>query len=194
MATQQQEPTGIFRMSLNRIPLDSIPGRMAIWGPAAHAVLTLAGAGWSIGHEIAHGNHASAYALFQAIGYDVLWAFALSTAIVITIAEVIDAAMVMAYLVGQKMKADGFNEGISQGRAEGRDEGLKEGRDEGLKEGRDEGLKEGRDEGRAEGLEEGRAKKEAEVAEWFDSLLAAHPELAGAIEPPPVSGARRNGA
>ena len=73
--------------------------------------------------------------------------------------------MVMAYLVGQKMKADGFNEGISQGR----DEGLKEGRDE------------------------GRAKKEAEIAEWFDAVLAAHPELAGAIEPPPVSGARRNG-
>lgn len=165
MATQQQEPAGIFRMALNRIPLDSIPGRMAIWGPAAHAVLTLAGAGWSIGHEIAHGNHASAHALFQAIGYDVLWAFALSTAIVITIAEVIDAAMVMAYLVGQKMKADGFNEGISQGRAEGRDKGL----------------------------EEGRAEKEAEVAEWFDAVLAAHPELAGAIEPPPVSGARRNG-
>ena len=110
-----------------------------------------------------------------------LWAFALSTAIVITIAEVIDAAMVMAYLVGQKMKADGFNEGISQGRAEGRDEGLKEGRDEGL------------EEGRAEGLKEGAAQKEAEVAEWFDSVLAAHPELAGAIEPPPVSGARRNG-
>ena len=73
--------------------------------------------------------------------------------------------MVMAYLVGQKMKADGFNAGISQGRAEGRDEGLKE----------------------------GAAQKEAEVAEWFDSLLVAHPELAGAIEPPPVSGARRNG-
>lgn len=173
MATQQQEPTGIFRMALNRIPLDSIPGRMAIWGPAAHAVLTLAGAGWLIGHEIAYGSHTGAHALFQAIGYDVLWAFALSTAIVITIAEVIDAAMVMAYLVGQKMKADGFNEGISQGRAEGRDEGLKEGRDEGLK--------------------EGAAQKEAEVAEWFESVLAAHPELAGAIEPPPVSGARRNG-
>ena len=165
MATQQQEPTGSFRMALNRIPLDSIPGRMAIWGPAAHAVLTLAGAGWSIGHEIATGNHASAYALFQAIGYDVLWAFALSTAIVITIAEVIDAAMVMAYLVGQKMKADGFNEGISQGRAEGRDEGLKEGRDE----------------------------KEAEFAEWFDAVLAAHPELAGTIEPPPVSRKKRQG-
>ena len=85
--------------------------------------------------------------------------------------------MVMAYLVGQKMKADGFNEGISQGRAEGHDAGLKEGRDE----------------GRAEGLKEGAAQKEAEVAEWFDSLLAEHPELAGAIEPPPVSGARQNG-
>ena len=77
--------------------------------------------------------------------------------------------MVMAYLVGQKMKADGFNAGISQGRAEGRDQGLKEGRDE------------------------GRAEKEAEIAEWFDAVLAAHPELAGTIEPPPVSGARRNG-
>ena len=162
---QQQEPTGSFRMSLTRIPLDSIPGRMAIWGPAAHAILTLAGAGWSIGHEIANGNHASAYALFQAIGYDVLWAFALSTAIVITIAEVIDAAMVMAHFVGQKMKADGFNEGISQGRAEGRDEGLKEGRDE----------------------------KEAEFAEWFDAVLAAHPELSGTIEPPPVSSEKLQG-
>ena len=177
MATQQQEPAGNLRMTLNRIPLDSIPGRMAIWGPAAHAVLTLAGAGWSIGHEIANGNHASAYALFQAIGYDVLWAFALSTAIVITIAEVIDAAMVMAHFVGQKMKADGFNEGINQGRAEGRDEGLKEGRDEGLKEGRD----------------AGRAEKEAEFAEWFDAILAAHPELAETIKPPPVSRAQRNG-
>ena len=165
MATQQQEPAGILKMALNRIPLDSIPGRMAIWGPAAHAILTLAGAGWSIGHEIATGNHADAHALFQAIGYDVLWAFALSTAIVITIAEVIDAAMVMAHFVGQKMKADGFNEGISQGRAEGRDEGLKEGRDE----------------------------KEAEFAEWFDAVLAAHPELAGAIEPPPVSSEKLQG-
>ena len=155
MATQQQEPTSVFRMSLHRIPLDSIPGRMAIWGPAAHAVLTLAGAGWSIGHEIANGNHASAYALFQAIGYDVLWAFALSTAIVITIAEVIDAAMVMAHFVGQKMKADGFNEGISQG------------------------------------LEQGRAEKEEEFAEWFDAVLAEHPELAGTIEPPPVSSKKR---
>ena len=168
MATQQ-EPAGNLRMALNRIPLDSIPGRMAIWGPAAHAVLTLAGAGWSIAHEIANGNHAGAHALFQAIGYDVLWAFALSTAIVITIAEVIDAAMVMAYLVGQKMKADGFNEGISQGRAEGRDEGLKEGRDE------------------------GRAEKEEEFAEWFDAILAEHPELAETIKPPPVSRAQRNG-
>ena len=94
--------------------------------------------------------------------------------------------MVMAYLVGQKMKADGFNAGISQGRAEG----LEKGRDEGLEEGRAEGL----EEGRAEGLKEGAAQKEAEVAEWFDSLLAAHPELAGAIEPPPVSSAQRNGA
>lgn len=160
MAAQQQELTNIFRF---RIPLDSVSGRMAVWGPAAHAVLTLAGAGWSIWHEIAYGNHAVAYDLFKAIGYDVLWAFALSTAVIVTIAEVIDAAMVMAHFVGQWMKKQGIAEGLAEGHAAG--------------------LAEGKQEGLTEGVAIGRAQAEAELNERLNQYLAAHPELKDTIEP-----------
>lgn len=156
MVAQQQELTNIFRF---RIPLDSVSGRMAVWGPAAHALLTLAGAGWSIWHEIAYGNHAVAYDLFKAIGYDVLWAFAVSTAVIVTIAEVIDAAMVMAHFVGQWMKKQGLAEGHAAGLAEGKQEGL------------------------TEGVAIGRAQAEAELNERLNQYLAAHPELKDTIEP-----------
>lgn len=160
----QQELTNIFRI---RIPLDSVSGRMAIWGPAAHALLTLAGAGWLIGHEIAYGNHAGAHALFKALGYEVLWAFALSTATIVTIAEVIDTAMVMAHFVGQWMKKQGIAEGHAAGLAEGKQEGLAEGKQAGL----------------TEGVAIGRAQAEAELNERLNQYLAAHPELKDTIEP-----------
>ena len=84
-----------------------------------HAALTLSGSIWSLQHEIANGGHSTAYAVYQAVGFDVLRAFGVSTAIVVTLAEVIDTAMVIAHFVGKRMKAEGREEGLAEGRAEG---------------------------------------------------------------------------
>ena len=85
-----------------------------------HAALTLGGSIWSLQHEIANGGHATAYAVYQAVGFDVLRAFGVSTAIVVTLAEVIDTAMVIAHFVGKRMKAEGREEGLAEGIALGR--------------------------------------------------------------------------
>lgn len=45
-------------------------------------------------------------------------AFGVSTATVVTIAEVIDSIMVIAHFVGKKMKAEGFAQGRAEGKAE----------------------------------------------------------------------------
>ena len=113
--TNQHGISGI----LARIPLNGISHRLAPWGLALHAALTLSGSIWSLQHEIANGGHATAYAVYQAVGFDVLRAFGVSTAIVVTLAEVIDTAMVIAHFVGKRMKAEGREEGLAEGRAEG---------------------------------------------------------------------------
>ena len=157
--TNQHGISGI----LARIPLNGISHRLAPWGLALHAALTLSGSIWSLQHEIANGGHATAYAVYQAVGFDLLRAFGVSTAIVVTLAEVIDTAMVIAHFVGKRMKA--------------------EGREEGLAEGREEGLAEGREEGLTEGIALGRAQAEAELNEKLHRCLEAHPELKDAIAP-----------
>lgn len=149
--TNQHGISGI----LARIPLNGISHRLAPWGLALHAALTLSGSIWSLQHEIANGGHATAYAVYQAVGFDLLRAFGVSTAIVVTLAEVIDTAMVIAHFVGKRMKA------------EGREEGLAEGREEGL----------------TEGIALGRAQAEAELNEKLHRCLEAHPELKDAIAP-----------
>lgn len=113
--TNQRGISGI----LARIPLNGISHRLAPSGLALHAALTLSGSIWSLQHEIANGGHATAYAIYQAVGFDVLRAFGVSTAIVVTLAEVIDTAMVIAHFVGKRMKAEGRAEGLAEGRAEG---------------------------------------------------------------------------
>ena len=149
--TNQHGISGI----LARIPLNGISHRLAPWGLALHAALTMSGSIWSLQHEIANGGHSTAYAVYQAVGFDVLRAFGVSTAIVVTLAEVIDTAMVIAHFVGKRMKAEG----------------------------REEGLAEGREEGRAEGIALGRAQAEAELNEKLHRCLEAHPELKDAIAP-----------
>ena len=114
--TNQHGISGI----LARIPLNGISHRLAPWGLALHAALTLSGSIWSLQHEIANGGHATAYAVYQAVGFDVLRAFGVSTAIVVTLAEVIDTAMVIAHFVGKRMKAEGREEGLAEGIALGR--------------------------------------------------------------------------
>ena len=114
--TNQHGISGI----LARIPLNGISHRLAPWGLAMHAALTLSGSIWSLQHEIANGGHATAYAVYQAVGFDVLRAFGVSTAIVVTLAEVIDTAMVIAHFVGKRMKAEGREEGLTEGIALGR--------------------------------------------------------------------------
>ena len=161
MANPQRQPG-----FLQRIPLESISPRLAPWGLALHAALTLGGSAWGIREALVNGGYAVAYELYQAIGINTLLAFGLSTATVVTTAEVIDSIMVIAHFVGKRMKAQGVAEGIEQG------------------------IKRGRTEGVAEGIEQGRAGKEAEVAQWYARLLEAHPELKDAIEPPPISGAK----
>ena len=161
MANPQRQPG-----FLQRIPLESISPRLAPWGLALHAALTLGGSAWGIREALVNGGYAVAYDLYQAIGINTLLAFGLSTATVVTTAEVIDSIMVIAHFVGKRMKAQGVAEGIEQG------------------------IKRGRTEGVAEGIEQGRAGKEAEVAQWYARLLEAHPELKDAIEPPPISGAK----
>ena len=149
---------------------------------ALHAALTLGGSAWGIREALVNGGHTVAYELYQAIGINTLLAFGLSTATVVTTAEVIDSIMVIAHFVGKRMKAQGIAEGIEQG--------IKRGRAEGIEQGHAEGVERGRTEGVAEGIEQGRAGKEAEVAQWYARLLEAHPELKDAIEPPPISGAK----
>ena len=163
---------------LQRIPLESISPRLAPWGLALHAALTLGGSAWGIREALVNGGYAVAYELYQAIGINTLLAFGLSTATVVTTAEVIDSIMVIAHFVGKRMKAQGVAEGIEQGIKRGRAEGIER------------GIERGRTEGVAEGIEQGRAGKEAEVAQWYARLLEAHPELKDAIEPPPISGAK----
>ena len=157
--TNQRGISGI----LARIPLNGISHRLAPSGLALHAALTLSGSIWSLQHEIANGGHATAYAIYQAVGFDVLRAFGVSTAIVVTLAEVIDTAMVIAHFVGKRMKAEGRAEGLAEGRAEGLTEGLAE--------------------GRAEGIALGRAQAEAELNEKLNRCLEAHPELKDTIAP-----------
>ena len=165
MANPQRQPG-----FLQRIPLESISPRLAPWGLALHAALTLGGSAWGIRDALVNGGHTVAYELYQAIGINTLLAFGLSTATVVTIAEVIDSIMVIAHFVGKRMKAQGVAEGIEQGIKRGRTEGVAEGIEQ--------------------GIEQGRAGKEAEVAQWYARLLEAHPELKDAIEPPPISGAK----
>ena len=181
MANQQRQPG-----FLQRIPLESISPRLAPWGLALHAGLTLGGSAWGIREALVNGGYAVAYELYQAIGINTLLAFGLSTATVVTTAEVIDTIMVIAHFVGKRMKAQGIAEGIEQGRTEG----IERGRAEGIERGRTEGIEQGRSEGVAEGIEQGRAGKEAEVAQWYSQLLEAHPELKDAIEPPPIGDAK----
>ena len=169
MANQQRQPG-----FLQRIPLESISPRLAPWGLALHAGLTLGGSAWGIRDALVNGGYAVAYELYQAIGINTLLAFGLSTATVVTTAEVIDSIMVIAHFVGKRMKAQGIAEGIEQG----------------IQRGRTEGVAEGIEQGRTEGVAEGAARKEAEVAQWYARLLDAHPELKDAIEPPPIGDAK----
>ena len=165
---------------------------------ALHAGLTLGGSAWGIREALVNGGYTVAYELYQAIGINTLLAFGVSTATVVTTAEVIDSIMVIAHFVGKRMKAQGIAEGIEQGRTEGiergRAEGIERGRTEGVAEGieqgRTEGVAEGIERGRTEGVAEGAARKEAEVAQWYARLLDAHPELKDAIEPPPIGDAK----
>ena len=153
---------------------------------ALHAGLTLGGSAWGIREALVNGGYAVAYELYQEIGINVLLAFGLSTATVVTTAEVIDSIMVIAHFVGKRMKAQGIAEGIEQGIKRGRAEGIERGRTEGIEQGRTEGVAEGIEQGRTEGV----ARKEAEVAQWYARLLDAHPELKDAIEPPPIGDAK----
>ncbi len=121
MAVQRETTVGILR-----IPLDSISHRWAAFGLAAHAVLTLAGLGWSIQHEVTAGGHETAHDLGNAIGLGLLWSFGVATATVVTTAEVLDTIMVIAHFVGRRMKAEGQAEGLAEGLAKGRAEGKAE--------------------------------------------------------------------
>ena len=112
MANQQRQPG-----FLQRIPLESISPRLAPWGLALHAGLTLGGSAWGIREALVNGGYTVAYELYQAIGINTLLAFGLSTATVVTTAEVIDSIMVIAHFVGKRMKAEGIAEGIERGRA-----------------------------------------------------------------------------
>ena len=91
---------------------------MAGIGLALHAVLTMSGVGWSIWHHTVNVDYNNAYQMGKAVGLDLLLSFGISTATVVTIAEVNDTIMVIAHFVGQQMK----KEGLAQGRAEGRAE------------------------------------------------------------------------
>ena len=77
----------------------------------------MGGSAWGIREALVNGGYATAYELYQAIGINTLLAFGLSTATVVTTAEVIDSIMVIAHFVGKRMKAQGIAEGIEQGRA-----------------------------------------------------------------------------
>ena len=59
-------------------------------------------------------DQSTAQDVYQAVGLGVIMAFGLSTATVITIAEVIDTIMVIAHFVGRKMKAEGRAEGRAE--------------------------------------------------------------------------------
>jgi hypothetical protein len=114
---RQREGVGVLR-----IALDSISHRWAGWGLTVHAALTLGGTKWAIQQAITGGEHETAYALYVAVGIGLIKAFGISTATVVTAAEVTDAIMVIAHFVGQRMKAEGIAEGREQGRMEGRAE------------------------------------------------------------------------
>ena len=81
MANPQRQPG-----FLQRIPLESISPRLAPWGLALHAALTLGGSAWGIREALVNGGYAVAYELYQAIGINTLLAFGLSTATVVTTA------------------------------------------------------------------------------------------------------------
>ena len=98
--------------------MDSIPARLVAAGLATHALLTLGISGWLIWREIVDISHATSQALYKAIGLDVLLAFGVSTATVVTITEVIDTIMVIAHFVGKKMKEEGREEGREEAEAE----------------------------------------------------------------------------
>ena len=83
MANQQRQPG-----FLQRIPLESISPRLAPWGLALHAGLTLGGSAWGIREALVNGGYAVAYELYQAIGINTLLAFGLSTATVVTTAGI----------------------------------------------------------------------------------------------------------
>ena len=178
MANPQRQPG-----FLQRIPLESISPRLAPWGLALHAALTLGGSAWGIREALVNGGYAVAYDLYQAIGINTLLAFGLSTATVVTIAEVIDSIMVIAHFVGKRMKAQGVAEGIERGRAEGIERGIERGRTEGI----EQGIEQGRTEGVAEGIEQGAPGRRPQ---WYARLLDAHPELKDTIEPPPIGDAK----
>ena len=71
----------------------------------------------------------------------------------------------------QRLRDEGYAEGVAEGRAEGRAEGVAEGRAEGVAEGRAEGVAEGRAEGVAEGHAEGVAEGRAETMAMVRSQL-----------------------
>ena len=111
----------------------------------------------------------------------------------IFISEGAPGLMVMADYVKNKFvkpiieahKAEGYAEGVAEGRAEGHAEGIAEGRAEGIAE----GLAEGRAEGLAEGIAEGRAEGEARIKEsgreWYKRMLKAKENDEPFDEPPP---------
>ncbi len=104
-------------VNIPRVALDSIPAKLAALGLAGHAALTLGGAIWAIQHTIANGGHEAAYGFYTAIGVGVITAFGVSTATVITIAEVIDSIMVLAHFISKKMRAEGRAEGRAEAEA-----------------------------------------------------------------------------
>ena len=114
---KQRDEAGVLRVAL-----DSISPRWAGWGLAAHAVITLGGFAWAVYDTIVGSTFQSGYDFYTAIGLGLVRAFGISIATIITVAEVIDTAMVIAHFVGQKMKQEGREEGRKEGRQQGRAE------------------------------------------------------------------------
>ena len=108
----QLESSGFWR-----IALDSIPARWAAAALGAHAGLTVTGIVWAIIHETGNAEHGSAHEVYQAVGLGVVMAFGISSATVITIAEVIDTIMVIAHFIGRRMKSEGRAEGRAEAEA-----------------------------------------------------------------------------
>lgn len=107
----------------------------------------------------------------------------------IFISEGAPGLMVMADYVKNKFvkpiieahKAEGYAEGVAEGRAEGLAEGIAEGRAEGIAE----GMAEGRAEGHAEGIAEGEARVKESGREWYKRMLKAKENDEPFDEPPP---------